>query len=142
MLPRRWGTAFGRFGLMAAFAMYYFAGAIHTEGRRRRGEAGPGDEFLFSHDPAFRAALWRAHAELVRLVREPDERGEAEAQKKEALIKRAIDAGDDALALSLLQADRASAPAMTIAPNEALARANIFGMSPPPPRNWGVPKPI
>ena len=65
-------SAFGRFGLMATYTMYYFAGAIHSEGRRRRGEAGPGDEFLFSHDPAFRAALWRAHADLVRLVREPD----------------------------------------------------------------------
>ena len=47
-------TAFRRFELMAAYTMYYFAGAIHSEGRRRRGEAGPGDEFLFSHDPTFR----------------------------------------------------------------------------------------
>ena len=52
--------AFGRFGLLAAYTMYYFAGAIHSEGRRRRCEAGPGDEFLFSHDAPFRAALWRA----------------------------------------------------------------------------------
>ena len=50
---------FGRFDLLAPYTMYYFAGAIHSEGRRRRGEAGPGDEFLFSHDPAFRAALGR-----------------------------------------------------------------------------------
>ncbi len=77
-------TAFRRFGLMAAFTMYYFAGAIHSEGRRRRGESGPGDEFLFSHDPAFRAALWRAHAELVRLCREPDGHGEAEFGRRTA----------------------------------------------------------
>ena len=76
--------AFRRFGLMAAYTMYYFAGAIHSEGRRRRGEAGPGDEFLFSHDPAFRAALWRAHADLGRLVREPDGRGEAEFRRQTA----------------------------------------------------------
>ncbi len=63
--------AFGRFGLLAAYTMYYFAAAIHSEGRRRRGEAGPGDEFLFSHHPPFRAALWRAHAALGRLVHEP-----------------------------------------------------------------------
>ena len=46
--------AFGRFGLLATYTMYYFAAAIHSEDRRRQGEAGPGDEFLFSHDPAFR----------------------------------------------------------------------------------------
>ncbi len=77
-------AAFRRFGLMAAYTMYYFAGAIHSEGRRRRGEAGPGDEFLFSHDPTFRAALWRAHAELVRLCQEPDKRGEADFRRQTA----------------------------------------------------------
>jgi FADH2 O2-dependent halogenase len=77
-------TAFGRFGLTAAYTMYYFAGAIHTEGRRRRGDAGPDDEFLFSHDPAFRAALWRAHAELERLVHAPNKLGEAEFAKRVA----------------------------------------------------------
>ena len=77
-------TAFHRFELLAAYTMFYFAGAIHSEGRRRRGEAGPGDEFLFSHDPAFRAALWRAHAELVQLCREPVGRGEAAFQRRTA----------------------------------------------------------
>ena len=76
--------AFGRFGLLAAYTMYYFAGAIHSEGRRRRGGAGPGDEFLFSHDPHFRAALWRAHEELGRLVREPAGRGELEFARQVA----------------------------------------------------------
>jgi tetracycline 7-halogenase / FADH2 O2-dependent halogenase len=70
--------AFGRFGLLATYTMYYFAAAIHSEDRRRQGKAGPNDEFLFSHDPAFRAALWRAHTALGRLVREPSGRGEAE----------------------------------------------------------------
>ena len=76
--------AFGRFDLLATYTMYYFAGAIHSEGRRRRGEAGPGDEFLFSHHPLFRAALWRAHAALGRLVREPAGRGEAEFRRQVA----------------------------------------------------------
>jgi FADH2 O2-dependent halogenase len=70
--------AFGHFGLLATYTMYYFAAAIHSEDRRRQGEAGPGDEFLFSHDPEFREALWRAHATLGRLVREPSGQGEAE----------------------------------------------------------------
>ena len=70
--------AFGRFGLLSAYTMYYFAAAIHSEDRRRQGEAGPGDEFLFSHDPAFREALWRAHDTLGRLVREPAGQSEAE----------------------------------------------------------------
>ena len=76
--------AFGRFGLLAAYTMYYFAGAVHSEGRRRRGEAGPGDEFLFSHDPSFRAALWQAHAALGRLAREPAGRGEADFRRQVA----------------------------------------------------------
>ena len=74
--------AFGRFGLLAAYTMYYFAGAIHSEGRRRRGDAGPDDEFLFSQDESFRAALWRAHAELRRLIQEPPGRGEAEFRRQ------------------------------------------------------------
>jgi tetracycline 7-halogenase / FADH2 O2-dependent halogenase len=60
----------GRFDLLVPYTMYYFAAAIHSEERRRRGEA-DGDEFLFSHDEAFRTAVWRAHADLQRLVREP-----------------------------------------------------------------------
>lgn len=77
-------AAFRRFDLMATYTMYYFAGAIHAEGRRRCGEAGLGDEFLFSHDPAFRAALWRAHSELCRLCREPDPQGEAAFHRRAA----------------------------------------------------------
>jgi len=76
--------AFGRFGLLSTYTMYYFAAAIHSEDRRRRGESGPSDEFLFSHDPAFRAALWRAHAALGRLVREPAGRGDVEFLRQAA----------------------------------------------------------
>jgi tetracycline 7-halogenase / FADH2 O2-dependent halogenase len=70
--------AFGRLGLLSTYTMYYFAAAIHSEDRRRQGVAGPDDEFLFSHDPAFRAALWRAHDTLGRLVREPAGQSETE----------------------------------------------------------------
>jgi FADH2 O2-dependent halogenase len=70
--------AFGRFNLLAAYTMYYFAAAIHSEDRRRQGEAASEEEFLFGHDPAFRAALWRAHDALERLAQEPAGRGEAE----------------------------------------------------------------
>ncbi|MEX2119632.1 MAG: hypothetical protein WD847_08560 [Pirellulales bacterium] len=59
--------AFGRFDLMGAYSMYYFAGAIHSENRRRRGLASPSDEFLFSNRAA-RAAVERAHETLVDLA--------------------------------------------------------------------------
>ena len=59
--------SFGRFDLLAAFTMYYFAGAIHSEERRQQGLAGERDEFLFSHDPAFRAAFERGHEQLLKL---------------------------------------------------------------------------
>jgi FADH2 O2-dependent halogenase len=58
--------SFGRFDLMAAFTMYYFAGAIHSEERRRAGMAGERDEFLFSHDMSFRAAFARGYERLLR----------------------------------------------------------------------------
>lgn len=57
--------AFGRFDLLAAFTMYYFAGAIHSEERRQKGLAGERDEFLFSHHPPFRAAFVRAYERLL-----------------------------------------------------------------------------
>src|SRR5262249_41516974 len=55
-----------RFDLLAAFTMYYFAGAIHSEERRRQGLAGERDEFLFSHHPTFRAALEEGYEKLLR----------------------------------------------------------------------------
>ncbi|HZU35980.1 MAG TPA: tryptophan 7-halogenase, partial [Gemmataceae bacterium] len=75
---------FGRFDLLAPYTMYYFAGAIHSEERRRRGEARIEDEFLFSHDPTLRTALWRAHAALEHLVREPPGRVSAEFERQVA----------------------------------------------------------
>jgi FADH2 O2-dependent halogenase len=45
------------FGLFAAWTMYYFAGAIAAEERRRQARAGPREEFLSSHLADFRAAV-------------------------------------------------------------------------------------
>jgi FADH2 O2-dependent halogenase len=59
---------FGRFELLSAYSMYYFAGAIHDEERRRGGAAAPGDEFLFSHDPAFRNAVGQCYEAILRLT--------------------------------------------------------------------------
>jgi tetracycline 7-halogenase / FADH2 O2-dependent halogenase len=63
--------AFRRFDLLAAFTMYYFAGAIHSEERRRAGLAGERDEFLFSHHPPFRAAFVRGYERLLELAASP-----------------------------------------------------------------------
>ena len=60
--------AFGRFDLLAAFTMYYFAGAITSEERRLQGRAGAGDEFLFSHHPPFREAFLRGYDGLLQAV--------------------------------------------------------------------------
>ncbi len=60
--------AFRRFDLLAPFTMYYFAGAIHSEERRRRGQAGERDEVLFSHHPPFRAAFLAGYERLLQLV--------------------------------------------------------------------------
>jgi FADH2 O2-dependent halogenase len=66
--------AFGNFRLLAAFTMYYFAGAISSEERRRQGTAQPDEEFLSSHLPEFRAAFERGYRTLLELCRqkEPD----------------------------------------------------------------------
>lgn len=60
--------SFGRFDLLAAFTMYYFAGAIRSEEQRRQGLAGERDEFLFSHHPPFREAVVRGHERLLELA--------------------------------------------------------------------------
>jgi FADH2 O2-dependent halogenase len=57
--------SFGRFDLLAIYTMYYFAGAIQSETRRRQGIATPEDGFLFSHHTLFRTAVYRGH-ELLR----------------------------------------------------------------------------
>ena len=69
--------AMRHFGLLASFAMYYFAGAISAEERRRRGEADPDEEFLSSHIPAFRAAVFRGCDEVDALAREAKPDAEA-----------------------------------------------------------------
>jgi FADH2 O2-dependent halogenase len=69
--------AFGRFRLLAAFTMYYFAGAISSEERRKQGRAGPNEEFLSSHLPDFRAGVERGYRTLLGLCSEerPDVEG-------------------------------------------------------------------
>lgn len=48
---------FADFDLMTTFSMYYFAGAIASEHRRRDGKHRVGDGFLMAHDDDFRAAV-------------------------------------------------------------------------------------
>jgi FADH2 O2-dependent halogenase len=60
--------AFRDFRLLEPFTMYYFAGAITSEERRRAGLAGARDEFLYSHEPAFRAAFFRGYDRLLELT--------------------------------------------------------------------------
>ncbi len=57
-------AALRSFPLFAAWTMYYFAGAIAAEERRRRGEAGPREEFLSSHLEGFRDAILVAGQQL------------------------------------------------------------------------------
>jgi FADH2 O2-dependent halogenase len=63
--------AFGRFDLLASYTMYYFAGAIASEMRRRKGIAEPADGFLYSHDTPFRSALFRGYETLRALAAAP-----------------------------------------------------------------------
>lgn len=62
--------SYRHFGLLASFAMYYFAGAITAEERRKQGQASEDEEFLHSHDPAFRAAVERGCRAVVELARQ------------------------------------------------------------------------
>jgi FADH2 O2-dependent halogenase len=62
--------AFAHFDLLAAFTMYYFAGAISSEERRMQGKAGPGEEFLSSHISEFRERFERAYRALLDLARQ------------------------------------------------------------------------
>jgi len=71
--------SFRHFDVMAAFSMYYFAGAIFSEERRRQGRAQPTDEFLFSHEPAFRTAFESGYDRLLQLTaHSPDAAASAE----------------------------------------------------------------
>ena len=60
-----------RFDLLALFTMYYFAGAIHSEERRRQGLAGERDEFLFSHHRPYREAFEQGYERLLKLTAAP-----------------------------------------------------------------------
>jgi FADH2 O2-dependent halogenase len=63
--------SFRHFDLMASFSMYYFAGAIFSEEQRRAGKASPTDEFLYSHNPGFRAAFDNGYERLITLCKGP-----------------------------------------------------------------------
>jgi tetracycline 7-halogenase / FADH2 O2-dependent halogenase len=69
--------SFRHFGLLSAFAMYYFAGAITAEERRKQGKAGEDDEFLHSHDPDFYDAVVQGHRAVAELANQesPDIEG-------------------------------------------------------------------
>ena len=55
---------FGRFDLLSAYVMYYFAGAVESETRFRNGAAQTG--FLFSDFEPFRSAVKHSYNALVR----------------------------------------------------------------------------
>ena len=55
---------FGRFDLLSAYAMYYFAGSVESETRFRNGAAQTG--FLFSDFEPFRSAVKHTYDALVR----------------------------------------------------------------------------
>jgi FADH2 O2-dependent halogenase len=55
---------FGRFDLLSAYTMYYFAGAVESETRFRGGAEQRG--FLFSDFEPFRSAVKRSHDAIVR----------------------------------------------------------------------------
>jgi FADH2 O2-dependent halogenase len=77
--------AFRRFDLLAPFTMYYFAGAIFSEERRRQGLAGERDEVLFSHDPGFREAFLAGYERLLTLTNcQPEQSTAAEFERRVA----------------------------------------------------------
>jgi FADH2 O2-dependent halogenase len=61
---------FGRFEALAAWVMYYFAGAIHAEEARRGGPEGAVG-FLASELPLLRAAVERDYERLPELIADP-----------------------------------------------------------------------
>ena len=65
--------------LLAAYTMYYFAGAIHSEERRRDGTAEGADGFLHSHDEAFRGRVMEAYHDLADITEGPVDAGVVEA---------------------------------------------------------------
>lgn len=82
--------SFDCFDLMAAFAMFYFAGATYSEHRRRAGRTSPDDAFLAAHDPRLADAVSSTHAELLRMKR-AGAVGEAESRAFKQRVARAIE---------------------------------------------------
>jgi FADH2 O2-dependent halogenase len=76
--------AFQRFDLLAAFTMYYFAGAIRAEERRRAGLAGEREEFLSSDHPPFRAAFLASYERLLQEVQSSDPEGAGRFERQVA----------------------------------------------------------
>jgi len=60
--------AFRDFGLLAAYAMFYFAAATQNEHLLRTGRAPAGSGFLLAHDDAFRQALDACYTGLQELA--------------------------------------------------------------------------
>lgn len=61
-------ASMGRFDLMIAQVMLYFAGAHYSETRRRKGDFTIGDAFLNADDARFRDAVDRSHRAVCRLA--------------------------------------------------------------------------
>jgi FADH2 O2-dependent halogenase len=56
-----------RFDLFTSYTMYYFAGAITCEKRRRAGVGVPTDGFFLAHDPIFRRGLEQSYQAIASL---------------------------------------------------------------------------
>ncbi len=63
-------AAFDRFDLMATFSMYYFAGAIASEHRRRDGRHHVHDGFLMAHTDDFRDTVSRGYRRVCQLAQQ------------------------------------------------------------------------
>jgi FADH2 O2-dependent halogenase len=63
---------FGRFELLSAYVMYYFAGAIQNEMHIRSGATGADAGFLFSEHEPFRAAVKRSYDALIQVGPGPE----------------------------------------------------------------------
>jgi FADH2 O2-dependent halogenase len=63
--------SFRRFDLLGPYTMYYFAGAIRAEERRRAGLADEHDEFLSSNESGFRRGVENGYQRLRELALAP-----------------------------------------------------------------------
>jgi FADH2 O2-dependent halogenase len=57
-----------RFDLFVSYTMYYFAGAITCEKRRRAAMTVPSDGFFLAHDPVFRRGLEESYQAIAGLA--------------------------------------------------------------------------